>query len=427
MRTRLRTAATAVLICAALPLAACTTPEPGSSPAGTPGGATSGAATSSGPASPSRETPSGAGGSTDPATPSSSGGGQGTSATPGPSAAQQRLDTLTLEQRVGQVLMMGVPATGAGASALAIMKQQHVGNTFLKGRSTAGVDATAAAVEKIESTVSAKTTGGIGQFISTDQEGGKVQVLKGPGFSTIPAGTTQGSWDPQTLQKRATGWGRELAAVGINVNLAPVADTVPASIGTGNAPIGAFGREYGHTPKAAAAGSSAFAAGMEAAGVAPVMKHYPGLGTVSRNTDVSHGVTDTSTTRDDPSLVPFQQGIDDGLDFVMLSSAYYAKIDPQNPAAFSDTVINGMLRGDQGFKGIVISDDMCDATQFRDWKYATRAQKFFNAGGTMMLCVNQDAIPAIADGLVAEAKADPAFRKTIDAAALKVLAVKDGL
>jgi len=323
--------------------------------------------------------------------------------------------------------MMGVPATGAGASGLAIMKQQHIGNTFLKGRSTAGVDATAAAVKSIEATATQQGTGGIGPFISTDQEGGKVQVLKGPGFSTIPAGITQGSRDPQTVEQRATGWGKELASAGINVNLAPVADTVPASIGTGNAPIGAFGREYGHTPQAVTAGSSAFAAGMEAAGVAPVMKHYPGLGKVSQNTDVSHGVTDTMTTRDDSSLEPFQAGIDAGADFIMLSSAYYAKIDPKNPAAFSDTVINSMLRGDQGFEGIVISDDMCDATQFRDWKYATRAKKFFDAGGTMMLCVNQDAIPAIAEGLVAQAKADPAFRKTIDAAALKVLTVKDGL
>ncbi|WP_417217855.1 glycoside hydrolase family 3 N-terminal domain-containing protein [Arthrobacter sp.] len=416
MKTRLRTAATAVLVCAALPLAACTTPEPGSSPSGTPGASSGGAGSSQATAS--------AEGTTAPASASSE---QAPSSSPAESAAQQRLDQLTLQQRVGQVLMMGVPATGASASGLAIMKQQHIGNMFLKGRSTAGLDATAAVVKKIKATATQQVTGGVGPFISTDQEGGKVQVLKGSGFSTIPAGITQGSWDPQTLTQRATGWGRELAAAGINVNLAPVADTVPASIGTSNAPIGAFGREYGHTAQAAAAGSSAFAAGMEAAGVAPVMKHYPGLGKVSRNTDVSHAVTDTSTTRDDSSLEPFQRGIHDGLDFVMLSSAYYSKIDPQNPAAFSDTVINSMLRGDQGFEGIVISDDMCDATQFRDWKYATRAKKFFDAGGTMMLCVNQNAIPAIAGGLVAQAKADPAFRKKIDAAALKVLTVKDGL
>lgn len=426
MRTRLRTAATAVLICAALPLAACTTPESGSSASGTPA-ASSGTGGSSPATASANTTTASASGSTDPAPSSSSAGSEQASSTPADSAAQQRLEKLTLQQRVGQVLMMGVPATGAGASGLAIMKQQHIGNTFLKGRSTAGVDATAAAVKKIEATATQQVTGGVGQFISTDQEGGKVQVLKGTGFSTIPAGITQGSWDPQTLEQRATGWGKELAGAGINVNLAPVADTVPESIGTGNAPIGAFGREYGHTPQPVTAGSSAFAAGMEAAGVAPVMKHYPGLGKVSQNTDVSHGVTDTVTTRDDSSLEPFQAGIDAGADFIMLSSAYYSKIDPKNPAAFSDTVINSMLRGDQGFEGIVISDDMCDATQFRDWKYATRAKKFFDAGGTMMLCVNQDAIPAIAEGLVAQAKADPEFRKTIDAAALKVLTVKDGL
>ncbi|HXD27134.1 MAG TPA: glycoside hydrolase family 3 N-terminal domain-containing protein [Arthrobacter sp.] len=432
---RLGKVAAAVLVCAVLPLAACTTPEPGSTAPGTPGGTSSGTG-STGP-SPSGSSPAGSSPSGSSA-PSASESGTGASKPASPSssedaedqataAARERLEALSLEQRVGQVLMMGVPATGAGASDLAVLEQEHVGNVFLKGRSSAGLKATAAAVDELKATVSDTTTGGVGQFISTDQEGGQVQVLKGPGYTRIPAGITQGSWDPDVLQDRAAGWGSELASTGINVNLAPVADTVPASIGTGNAPIGAFGREYGHTAASASAGSSAFAAGMEAAGVHPVMKHYPGLGKVSRNTDVSHGVTDTATTRDDAALRPFQAGIDDGIDFVMLSSAYYAKIDPDHPAAFSDTVINGMLRGDQGFQGIVISDDMCDAVQFRDWKYATRAKKFFDAGGTMMLCVNQQAIPSIADGLVAQAKADPAFRQKIDDAALKVLAVKDGL
>lgn len=420
MKKHLRNAATAALICAALPLAACTTPEPGPDSTGASGSTSEGTGASGSTATPGAVGSSGA--AADQASPSSS------PETPeAEAAAQERLEKLSLEQRVGQVLMMGVPATGASASDLGILQKNHVGNVFLKGRSTVGVKGTAAAVKKIKATVSKKSTGDVGQFISTDQEGGKVQVLKGPGYSTIPAGLTQGSWDPKTLERRAAGWGQELAGSGINVNLAPVADTVPASIGAGNAPIGAFGREYGKTPRSAQAGSSAFAAGMESAGVSPVMKHYPGLGRVSQNTDVSHGVTDTVTTRDDESLEPFQAGIDDGADFIMLSSAYYSKIDAKNSAAFSDTVINKMLREDQGFDGIVISDDMCDATQFRDWKYATRAQKFFNAGGTMMLCVNQGAIGDITEGLVAEAKANPEFKARIDEAALLVLTVKDGL
>ncbi|WP_443413242.1 glycoside hydrolase family 3 N-terminal domain-containing protein [Arthrobacter rhombi] len=425
MKKHLRNVATAALICAALPLAACTTPEPGPASSGSAGAASSGAS-SEGTGSPESTSAPGSEGSAQ-----SSAGSASPSSPPetpaAETAAQKRLDTLSLEQRVGQVLMMGVPAAGATAADLGIVQKNHVGNVFLKGRSAVGLQGTAAAVQKIEDTVTQKTTGGVGQFISTDQEGGKVQVLKGPGYSTIPAGLTQGSWDPKTLERRATGWGKELAESGINVNLAPVADTVPASIGAANAPIGAFGREYGKTPGSAQAGSSAFAAGMDSAGVSPVMKHYPGLGRVSQNTDVSHGVTDTVTTRDDESLEPFQAGIDDGADFIMLSSAYYSRIDAKNPAAFSDTVINGMLREDQGFDGIVISDDMCDATQFRDWKYATRAKKFFDAGGTMMLCVNQDAIGSITAGLVAEAKADPGFKAKIDAAALLVLKVKDGL
>ena len=425
MKKHVRNVATAALMCAALPLAACTTPGAGTASSGSAGAASSGASSEeTGSAGPTQAS------SSEGSSPSSAGPASASASDSMPEAetvAQKRLDTLSLEQRVGQVLMMGVPAAGATATDVGILQKNHVGNVFLKGRSTVGLQGTAAAVQKIKATVTKKTTGGVGQFISTDQEGGKVQVLKGPGYSIIPAGLTQGSWDPKTLERRATGWGKELAESGINVNLAPVADTVPASIGAANAPIGAFGREYGMTPSSAQAGSSAFAAGMESAGVSPVMKHYPGLGRVSQNTDVSHGVTDTVTTRDDETLEPFQAGIDDGSDFIMLSSAYYSRIDAKNPAAFSDTVINGMLREDQGFDGIVISDDMCDATQFRDWKYATRAKKFFDAGGTMMLCVNQAAIGPITAGLVAEAKADPGFKAKIDAAALLVLRVKDGL
>lgn len=428
MKPRLRHAATAALVCVALPLAACTTPETsgpassGSSPAGS--GTTERA---SGSALPTGSAPSteGGKGSTEPgsAPASSSGGAPDTKE----AAAQARLDQLSLEQRVGQVIMMGVPATGAGTRATSILADQHVGNVFLKGRSQAGVKATAAAVAKLKATVSRKTTGGVGHFISTDQEGGYVQVLKGPGFSTIPTGATQGSWSSGKLEASARKWGAELAKAGVNVNLAPVADTVPAAIGSANAPIGAFNREYGNDPASAQAGSLAFSRGMKAAGVAPVIKHFPGLGQVRQNTDVSSGVTDTAAGPEDATLAPFEAGVRDGNDWVMLSSAYYAKIDPKNPAAFSPRIIKSLLRDKVGFDGIVVSDDMCEARQFQDWKYATRAKKFFDAGGTMMLCVRESAIPAITRGLVAEAKADPAFARKIDDAALKVLTVKDGL
>lgn len=342
-------------------------------------------------------------------------------------AAQVALDSLSLEQRVGQVLMMGVDATGADASTLRILDTNHVGNVFLKGRSRLGAAASRRVVDAINATEGPDTTGDIRRFMATDQEGGKVQVFSGPGFSTMPAGIVQGGWSAEKLQASAETWAEDLASVGIDVNLAPVTDTVPsAAFAPTNAPIGAFGREFGYTPELVASHSLAFSRGMEAGGVQAVVKHFPGLGRVTANTDTTANVRDTQTTRDDPYLEPFAANIEAGNGWVMVSNARYTRIDPANIAPFSEVIMQDMLRDELGFEGIVISDDLCNAVALSAWKYSTRAKNFFNAGGTMMLCVDAAALPSITRGLVAEAQASPAFRAKIDAAALLVLQAKLG-
>jgi beta-N-acetylhexosaminidase len=107
---------------------------------------------------------------------------------------------------------------------------------------------------------------------------------------------------------------------------------------------------------------------------------FPGLGRVVPNTDVSSDVRDTATTRNDPALEPFHAAIKSGTQWVMVSNAYYDKIDPANIAPFSPTVMDTMLRADAGFKGIVLSDDLCSAAQLEAWSDADRALNFFGAG-----------------------------------------------
>ena len=322
--------------------------------------------------------------------------------------------------------MVGIPATGSSASDRSAIAGHKLGNFFLKGRSSAGTAGTAAVVKRVESTIAKALPTDVGAFVATDQEGGYVQVLKGSGFASLPTALTQGSWATATLRERATGWGRELARAGVNVNLAPVADTVPsASFAPSNAPIGYWKREYGYNPQTVSAATRAFSDGMLAAGVDPVIKHFPGLGRVRKNTDTDKNVTDTRTTRHDAYLKPFRDGIDAGNDWVMVANAYYSKIDAKNIAPFSSTIMRGMLRDDLGFKGIIVSDDMCDAVQLGPWSQRTRALRFFEAGGTMMLCVDAGKMPGIADALYAEASKDPAFARIIDSAALHVLRVKE--
>ncbi|MDX6205558.1 MAG: beta-N-acetylhexosaminidase [Frankiales bacterium] len=339
------------------------------------------------------------------------------------SGAVAALARMSLPQRVGQLFMVGTPATLLSVDVVHAVQVDHVGNVMLTGRSTGGVAATAKVSARLQKLVSVRTTAGVPLFVGTDQEGGLVQVLRGPGFSNIPAALTQGSWSAASVRSYAKKWGLQLAAAGVNVDLAPVLDTVPGPAAV-NPPIGRFKREYGFTPALVSSRGGAFAAGLSLAGVDPAIKHFPGLGRVTVNTDVSAGVTDHVTVRHDPYLAPFAAAVRAGAPFVMMSTAIYAKIDAARPAAFSPAVIGTILRGDLNFRGVVISDDLGNARQVAAWTPGARAVAFLRAGGDMVLTVNGALLQPMYAAVLARAKADPAFRAQVDASALRVLVAK---
>ena len=340
-------------------------------------------------------------------------------ATPRPTAGSV-LARMPLAARVGQLLMVGVPAAGSSDAALRQLGRYRVGGVILTGRSHAGTAATAALTTRVRAAVP-----GLPVLIATDQEGGAVQVLKGPGFPLMPSARSQGRLSPAELRVQARTWGGQLRAAGVRVDLAPVADTVPA--GAANPPIGAFGRQYGSDPATVAAHASAFAAGLADAGVVPTAKHFPGLGRVSGNTDVSSGVTDRVTTRTDAYLGPFRAVIRSGHPFVMMSTAVYSRIDPTRPAAFSPTVITGLLRHDLGFDGVVISDDLGAARQVSAVPTGDRAVRFVAAGGDLVLTVSPATLPAMFAALYDRAARDPAFRAKVDRSAQRILLAKQRL
>ncbi len=327
------------------------------------------------------------------------------------------------EQRVGQLFMAGVDAGTPTAQQLDLIRSEHLGGVILTGRSSAGVQATRGVTDRLRSRSGGAVTDGVGLWVATDQEGGSVQVLSGPGFSDIPTALTQGGLAPADLRGRAAGWGRELRAAGVDLDLAPVLDTVPADLGTRNRPIGYYAREYAHDPGAVAASGTAFAAGLRDAAVQATGKHFPGLGRVIDNTDTTAGVTDGTTVRGDAYLAPFAAAVDDGIPVVMVSSATYTRIDPGSIAAFSPVVIDQMLRGDLGFGGVVMSDSL-GAAALRDVPVADRAVRFLQAGGTVALSAQPGIVAPMIDGVLARVRGDSAFAGRVDAAVATVLRAK---
>ncbi|WIE53983.1 glycoside hydrolase family 3 N-terminal domain-containing protein [Curtobacterium sp. MCBD17_003] len=346
--------------------------------------------------------------------------------TPTPTPTPDPLAGLTLEQRVGQLFMVGTPATAAGAQALEAVRTHHVGNVFLSGRSTSGTAATAAAVRQVTDLVSDDTTAGLPMLVATDQEGGQVQVLRGPGFSDIPDGLAQGAMPPAALHDDAVTWGRQLAAAGVDLDLGPVVDLLPSpATAAANPPIGRYRRELGFDPGTITGAADAFRGGLQAAGVQSVVKHFPGLGNVTGNTDYTSGVTDSVTTADSPSVQVFRDEVHDGARFVMTSTAYYSRIDPSMPAAFSPTVVQGLLRGQLGFDGVVVTDDLSTAAQVQQWTPAQRAVLAIQAGSDIVLAsADPSVVDPMVDAVVAKARTDASFRQQVDAAARRVIQAK---
>ena len=266
---------------------------------------------------------------------------------------------------------------------------------------------------------------GPGVWVAVDQEGGAVQTLKGSGFDRLPSAREQGALPADQLSALAEGLGASLAAAGVNLDLAPVVDVVPPGTEAGNAPIGAYGREYGGTPEAVTAAAGTIVGGLSDAGVTATLKHFPGLGRVTGNTDDTAVVHDTVTTADDPQLTVFSTLADSpAAPFVMASSAIYDRIDGSEQAMFSPVVLTDVLRGQLGFDGVVISDDVGNADAVAGVAVGDRAVRFLGAGGTLVLTVEATQFEPMVDAVLARAEDDAAFAEVVDAAVRTALLAK---
>jgi len=230
--------------------------------------------------------------------------------------------------------------------------------------------------------------------------------------------------DPSALQSAAGSWGADLRAAGVTMNLAPVADLVPDPRAP-NPPIGDLDRQYGSDPGSIIAHAGAFALGMRAAGVTPVLKHFPGLGTTRANTDFTAKVVDGSIGSDSASVATFAALLGEGRPAVMMSTAYYPRIDGSAPAAFSPVVVEGLLRDELGFEGVVMTDDVSATAQVAAWSPGDRAVNAIAAGCDLVLAsADAGVAPEMYQALLAKAEADPAFAARVTEAASRVLALK---
>lgn len=347
-------------------------------------------------------------------------GGAPSPVDPNLTKAKRLVAAMSVEERVGQLVMAPLFA-GSDASALrSVIEDRHVGSVLVIGNWRTGV----AGVKKATDALQSYAPEGNRLIMATDQEGGQVQHLKGAGFDTMPSAVEQGGLTTDALRRSAATWGAQLKQAGVNVDLAPVLGTVTIARAS-NAPIGALDRDFGLDTAGNAAHGTAFVEGMRDAGVESSVKHYPGLGAVQGNTDfTANGILDTTTTADGAEAAAFHTVIDQAKPaMVMMSLATYQRIDPDNPAAFSSVILDGLLRGTHQYDGVVTSDSL-SAKAVGHVATDQLGVRFVEAGGDLA-CIGQSAdITPILDGLNAKAKADPAFAQKVTTAATRVMRLK---
>ena len=259
-------------------------------------------------------------------------------------------------------------------------------------------------------------------LIMVDQEGGEVKALPGPP-ATSPQDLGEGG-DADAARSEGEQTGSYLAGLGINVDLAPVLDVeLPVTADT------IASRTFGEDPALVSELGSAFIEGVQSEGVAATAKHFPGLGTATVNTD--DGPVEVVAPQEDldAGIVPFQGAVDAGVEIVMVSSASYPTLGADGPAVFSDPIVNGLLRGQLGFEGLVISDDLqAGGISGFDLQAGSEAVAALQAGVDLLLYARTDQ-GAVAgfNAAVAAAKADGLSRDQIEATYDRITALKSDL
>jgi beta-N-acetylhexosaminidase len=257
------------------------------------------------------------------------------------------LATWSLTQLAEQTVV--IPVSETDVTAIASEVAAGAGGVILFG------SAASANLGAQLRTLDALAPRGIAPFVMTDEEGGAVQRMANLVGSIPSARQMAATMSPDAIRQLATRLGQRMRAAGITMDLAPVLD-LDAGQGPNNRdPDGT--RSFSLNANTTAVDGAAFLAGLRAGGIVPVVKHFPGLGNATANTDVKPATTLPWSTLEHVGLIPFEPAFEAGAPAVMIANASVPGLTTL-PATISPALITGVLRGQLGYQGLVITDSL---------------------------------------------------------------------
>ena len=273
-----------------------------------------------------------------------------------PAAAQSRVDQLladmTLEEKVGQMFMVDLYGAPLNEPGRLLLETWKPGAAVLFASNVGSPEQTTRLTNQWQSAVI--EAGGVPMFITTDQEGGVIARLK-DGFTTFPVMMLlTATGDVGLAQRTGETLARELSAVGVNMNLGPVADLYT---NLRNPIIGR--RSFGSEPERTGQILAALIRGMQGGGVLATAKHFPGHGDTQQDSHTSLPVVNYPREElNRVELAPFKWTVAAGVEAIMVAHIWYPAYDPSEriPASLSYNVVTGLLRQELGFTGLIMTD-----------------------------------------------------------------------
>jgi beta-N-acetylhexosaminidase len=292
------------------------------------------------------------------------------------------LHEMSLDEKIGQMFLLAF-AKNRLDEARVLFARHFVGAAYISNDNVPSPQAAAALVSAIQG-YAANTRLQVPLLLGVDQEG--AWSVMTPGSSPGPGNMALGATGQPDAARQMYGViGRELRAVGLNTLLAPCAD---CNSNPHNSIIGV--RSFGQSPALVARMTAAAVTGAHEGGIIATLKHFPGHGDTTL--DSHRGLPTVNRSADalrEIDLHPFAAGIQAGADMVMTAHIIFPAIDPDNPATLSSALLQGVLRGELGFDGVILSDSMNMRAMLAHFPPAEAAVRAFAAGVDLLMLAEE--------------------------------------
>ncbi len=262
---------------------------------------------------------------------------------------------MSLEEKVGQMMMIGFDGTAPDDSLKKMIQDRHIGAVILYGPNISSHDQVAQLDSSLQQ-LAAQAGQPAQLMIATDQEGGKTRRFMdiGPNYSEPFIGSMRGGAGADSATVLSFYAGRGLKDLGINTDLAPVADVTSGYNSVMDT------RSYGDDPKVTAELVAAAVKGFNDSTTISCVKHFPGLGSAEDDPEQTlPTITRDLASIQSTDLPPFQAAIKADVPMIMVGHEAVPALDPaKTPASLSRPIITGLLRSQLGFQGVIITDDL---------------------------------------------------------------------